>query len=377
MDKEIKLTKKIGQTISKQRAATNVKNAYDMVIFCHLRWDFVYQRPQHIISRLSKAYNILVVEEPILEGERNTYELVVIHPKLTILKPKVDAISEIKNIFEQMKLSQIEMAWFYSPAFVDLLPYLKLNTIIYDCMDELSQFKGASSKLRAQESFLIQEAQMVFTGGKSLYQAKLKQATNVHCFPSSVDVAHFKTATNSIAVPKDIAGIKGPIVGYIGVIDERIDLDLIENTALALSNVSFVIIGPIAKISDSELPRAENIYYLGMKNYKDLPGYLKAFDIAMMPFALNEATEFISPTKTLEYMAANKLIISTAITDVVRDYDHVVEIVDSSDDFIEAIISILTFKTRIPKSEYKTILEKTSWDATVQNMLTLIKQTTK
>lgn len=369
MDKKLKVKNNKTDKDTFESQAT-----YDMIVFCHLRWDFVYQRPQHIISRMSEQYKILVVEEPIHGGDKASYELEQINPNLSVLKPKVDSIAEIKDVLNLLNIHEIDTAWFYSPAFVDLIPYLKINTIIYDCMDELSQFKGASTELKAQEIFLIQEADLVFTGGKSLYEAKSKLTSNVHCFPSSVDVPHFNQASELITIPTDIKNIQKPIVGYIGVIDERIDLELIRETAKMLPEVSFVMVGPLAKIRDEDLPRAANIHYLGMKKYQELPGYLKAFDIAMMPFALNESTEFISPTKTLEYMAANKPIISTAITDVVRDYSHALDIISNSEEFSKAITSIITADKKHDPSYYKEILKKTSWDTTVKTMMHLLKE---
>lgn len=351
--------------------------SYDMIVFCHLRWDFVYQRPQHIISRMSEIYNILVVEEPLPPHADKSYELEKINPNLTILKPFVKSIAEIKDVLQVLKIKHIDFAWFYSPAFVDLIPYLKINTIIYDCMDELSQFKGASPELRAQEKFLIQEADLVFTGGKSLYEAKSKLTSEAHCFPSSVDVPHFNGAKDRLAIPEDLANIKPPIVGYIGVIDERIDLDLLNQTAQLMPEVSFVMIGPLAKISPDDLPQKPNIHYLGMKKYEQLPAYLKAFDIAMMPFALNESTQFISPTKTLEYMAANRPIISTAIKDVVRDYAKDVHIVSIAQEFSKAISAILSDGKTHDPLQYKKILENTSWDHTVEKMMALLKKNQK
>ena len=349
------------------------KSKYDMIVFCHLRWDFVYQRPQHIISRMSEQYKILVVEEPIHSDGQSSYELQEINPNLTILKPKVATIVDIRKVLSLLNIHEIEIVWFYSPAFVDLLPYLKIETIIYDCMDELSQFKGASLELRAQEKLLLQEADLVFTGGKSLYEAKSKLSSDAHCFPSSVDVPHFRKTNEITTLPEDIKNIQKPVVGYIGVIDERIDLLLLQETALLLPEVSFVMIGPLAKIRDEDLPRASNIHYLGMKTYKELPGYLKAFDIAMMPFALNESTEFISPTKTLEYMAADKPIISTAIKDVVRDYADALDVISNSEEFANAITTLLKAEHTHDSDRYKDILNRTSWDTTVRKMIQLLK----
>ncbi|HEX8270580.1 MAG TPA: glycosyltransferase [Flavobacterium sp.] len=360
-------------------SGSSERESYDMVVFCHLRWEFVYQRPQHIISRMSKEMKILLIEEPIHHNEedRNTGELVVVHDNLHILKPRTTSIKEIKNILPQYISSKnIQIGWFYSPSFVSLLPFFDFDTTVYDCMDELTLFKGAPIELLEQEKYLIANADIIFTGGKSLYESKKKLHKNVYCFPSSVDQEHFAKALNGVAIPEDIAGIPAPIVGYFGVIDERLDLDLLDQTAQMNPEVSFVMIGPLAKISDEDLPRQKNIHFLGMKSYTELPSYLKAFSVAMMPFALNDATKFISPTKTLEYIAAGKPIISTAIKDVVRDYDHCVSIVSTADEFSEAINTILQKPLNLSLSkDYKEILERTSWDNTASKMSLLISKT--
>tara|TARA_R110002020_G_scaffold85914_1_gene211597 strand:+ start:23831 stop:24952 length:1122 start_codon:yes stop_codon:yes gene_type:complete len=347
---------------------------YDIIVFSHLRWNFVYQRPQHILSRLSRYYNIIVIEEPIAIDGNGNYELENISTSLTIVRPKVESIAHIQHVLKELNLQSIDIVWFYSAAFVELIPYINANTMIYDCMDELSQFKGASQQLRVQEEFLIKKADLVFTGGKSLYETKSKLSPNVYCFPSSVDVAHFKQSSTYSKISLDLAAIPKPIVGYIGVIDERLNLNLIHETALALPKISFIMIGPLAKIDEGDLPRAHNIHYLGMKSYDDLPFYLKHIDISMMPFALNEATEFISPTKTLEYMAAGKPIISTPIKDVTRDYSQVIEIVTNAYEFSQAIIKISSSEIKINKSAYESILKQTSWDATTKKMLQLMKE---
>ena len=350
---------------------------YNMVVFCHLRWGFVYQRPQHLISRMSQHYKILFVEEPIgfeHPNEENEYLLDIINDNLHILKPKVRRIEDIKNVLKPLlKNCELEIGWFYSPSFSPLITNFVFDTIIYDCMDELSLFKGAPPQLITQEKFLMAEAHIVFTGGKSLYDSKKQCHSNVHCFASSVDRSHFEQALGEIEVPEDIKYIKKPVVGYFGVIDERINLGLLQETARLLPDVGFAMIGPLAKIGEEDLPREENIYYLGMKSYKELPNYLKAFDIAMMPFALNDATKFISPTKTLEYMAAGKPIISTAIKDVICEYGHCIPIIATAEEFAEKIEHIWRIHQEDHSVEYNDILEKTSWDATAYQMLTIIK----
>ena len=345
------------------------KAGYDLIVFCHLRWDFVYQRPQHIISRLSKLYKILVVEEPIGYEDENSAppEFREINPQLHILQPKINNIEDLGTYLKKLlKRKSYPIAWFYSASFVSVLDVFDFESVVYDCMDELSLFKGASKKLIEQENYLLSAADIVYTGGKSLYESKSQKHHNVYCFPSSVEVDHF--ANKEGLVPEDIAQIPAPIVGYYGVIDERIDLNLIKESAELLPDVSFVMIGPLCKIGEDDLPRANNIHYLGMKTYEELPRYLNVFDFAMMPFALNDSTKFISPTKTLEYMCAYKPIISTRIKDVERDYSDCINLIDNATDFVNAI--------KNPKEDFEEmyghILENTSWDKTAQKMNSLI-----
>lgn len=355
----------------------NQSQTYDMVVFCHLRWDFVYQRPQHIISRFATHSKILLIEEPWHREEEEGSRLNKVSDTLHILQPNVRSIEEIADILPQyISDANITTGWFYSAAFVPLLDHFKFDKVVYDCMDELSLFKGAPEKLIEQEKYLVANADIVFTGGKSLYESKSQLHNNVYCFPSSVDQAHFAKAQNGIALPEDIRNLSSPIVGYFGVIDERIDLELLRETAALKPDVTFVMIGPLAKIGDHELPRLNNIHYLGMKDYTELPGYLKAFTVAMMPFALNDATKYISPTKTLEYMAAGKPIISTAIRDVVRDYKSCVPIVANAEEFAAAIDQAITnYPDIFITHEYKLILQNTSWDNTAEKMNQLIKET--
>jgi glycosyltransferase involved in cell wall biosynthesis len=349
---------------------------YDMLVFCHLRWEFVYQRPQHLISRLSAGRRVLFIEEPIpfLQHEKNTAKIIEVRPNLHILQLRVESIAAIKNVLPQyISNKKIPVGWFYSAAFECLISEFSFGKIVYDCMDELSLFRGAPAELIEQEKKLLEKADIVFTGGKSLYESKSKMHTNVYCFPSSVDQEHFSKAMNGIAVPEDIAHIPQPIVGYYGVIDERIDLPLLHEVALNNPHVSFVMIGPLAKISDNDLPRANNIYYPGMKSYKELPGYLKAFRVAMMPFAMNDSTRYISPTKTLEYMAGNKPIISTPVHDVVRDYSHCVSIVENANSFTKALQEIIKTETTPQLDKhFDEVLKATSWDATAKKMNELL-----
>ena len=353
-------------------SAVPTGESYDLVVFCHLRWDFVYQRPQHLISRLSATYRVLFVEEPWRRPEQSGSPLRKVSDQLHVLQPNVDHIDQIPEVLaEHLPGGTTEIVWFYSPSFFNLLADLRCETVVYDCMDELSLFRGAPPALVQQEARLLRRADVVFTGGRSLYEAKKARNAAVYCFPSSVDQAHFSRAQEGLPVPADIAGVPTPVVGYFGVIDERIDLELLGGTADLLPQVQFVMIGPLAKLHPDDLPRRSNIHYLGMKDYGELPHYLQRFDVAMMPFALNDATKFISPTKTLEYMAAGRPIISTAIRDVVREYADTVAIVDSPASFRAAVERALAASSA---PDYQTILNNTSWDATAERMRSILEK---
>ena len=344
--------------------------SYDIVVFCHLRWEFVYQRPQHIVSRLAKHGRVLFIEEPIpfSPEEENTVRVIPVSDRITVWQPRVSHIGAIRNLFPAGKPVPAKIGWVYSPAFVEMLDLFSFEKIVYDCMDELSLFRGADPALARREKELLERADTVFTGGKSLYESKSRVHPNVHCFPSSVDRTHFGKALNGIPVPDDIR-MEGPVVGYYGVIDERIDMDLLARAAERMPSVNFVMVGPLAKISDNDMAKAPNIRYLGMKPYTVLPNYLKAFDVAMMPFALNDATRYISPTKTLEFMAAHNPIVSTPVYDVVRDYAHCIAIAADADAFCEAVDRLLEPGARETRTKhFDRILETTSWDHTVESM---------
>lgn len=364
---------------------SETKKSEDIVVFSHLRWEFVYQRPQHVLSRLAKDRKILFIEEPIAYDDANYGTARIITPieNVSILQPRLpweELIIHLPRIAQKrMAVMGMEpkVLWFYSASFSDLIDYFDHDMIVYDCMDELSAFKGAPSQLKSQERYLLKRADLVFTGGKSLYEEKSQYHSEVHCFPSSVDRAHFvKSLETKTQIPLDLALVGHPIVGFYGVIDERIDLQLLSAIARKMPEVTFVMIGPVVKIDETDLPQHKNLIYPGSQPYNKLPEYLKAVDIAMMPFALNESTKFISPTKTLEFMAALKPIISTPIRDVMREYSEVVRIVNGVDEF-EKAINYYVHEPKTAKISRKMrqqqILQNTAWSKTVESMKALIK----
>ncbi|TCQ17457.1 glycosyltransferase involved in cell wall biosynthesis [Rhizobium sp. PP-CC-3G-465] len=361
-----------------------------LVCFSHLRWDFVLQRPQHLMQRFSADRQVFFFEEYIPTDHHLAY--LEIHPfagtTVKAIRPRVPhwwsesereiALARLLDDLLALQGGRQPILWFYTPLMFAFARHVDAAAVVYDCMDELANFKFAPPQLKAMEQALLDRADVVFTGGNSLYEAKRDRHDNVHAFPSSVDAHHFRNARNGQASPPDQAGIKGPRLGFYGVIDERLDLALIRDIAAARPDWSFIFLGPVVKISQNDLPLAANIHYLGQKTYAELPAYLSGWDVAMMPFALNDATRFISPTKTPEYLAAGRPVVSTPITDVVRSYGDVpgVCIAGDSGSFVEACAAALAL-CQSPEPWLESVdalLARSSWDDTARKMRLLIEQ---
>lgn len=357
-----------------------------LLCFSHLRWNFVFQRPQHLMSRFVKTHEVIYWEEPNFHLDSQ--------PKLNIVKCEKTGVTVITPILpEGLTDQQLETAmralldklnlsnrsalirWYYTPMMLPFSNHLAASAVVYDCMDDLSAFRFAPPALLVREAELIESADLVFTGGKSLYEAKRDRHHAVHCFPSSVDVAHFKAARLHYNDPVDQVNIGFPRMGYYGVIDERIDLNLISELANARPDWNIVMIGPVVKISEDELPRQPNIHWLGGKSYDELPQYMAGWDVALMPFAINESTRFISPTKTPEYLAGGKVVVSTPITDVEAGYGLCprVCIAASPDGFIAACETALIYaKTGEGAKVADAMIASSSWDKTQSEMAGLI-----
>jgi len=360
----------------------------DLVCFSHLRWDFVYQRPQHLLSRCARKRRVFFVEEPIfgncsmrLEVREAESGVHVVVPHLPEgLRSEIAINAVMKEMTRQLFLAHginEYVFWYYTPMALSFTDHFTPVASVYDCMDELSAFKGADSQLPLLEKQLFRQVDLVFTGGQSLYEAKRGQHPAVYAFPSSIDASHFGKARTAVKDPEDQAHIPHPRLGFFGVIDERFDAELLDQVAAKRPDWQFVIIGPVVKIHPDTLPKHANIHYLGGKKYSELPEYLAGWDIALLLFARNESTRFISPTKTPEYLAAGKPVISTSIKDVVRPYGelNLVEISDTADELIRAAEKLLS---RSNRSEWLTrvdgFLENISWDKTWAQMSGLIDE---
>lgn len=330
-----------------------------LLVYSHLRWSFVFQRPQHLLSRLSGRWNVLFVEEPVHTPGEAFLEEREVDDGLRVLVPHtpVDAggfddaqhpvVQRLVDDYLARRRLAVDVAWVYTPLAQPLVKPLKPTCVVYDCMDELSAFKNAPAQLRQREAALMKSAQLVLTGGPSLYEARRHQHPQVVCLPSAVDGAHYAPggldATSVAAQEAErLQGhLPGPRLGFFGVIDERLDVGLVDRLAAAHPDWSIVMAGPVVKIDPASLPQRPNIHWLGMQPYGRLPYLLAGWDVALMPFALNESTRFISPTKTLEYMAGEKPVVSTPVRDVVSLYGEAVEVAEAGEAFVRACERVL------------------------------------
>jgi UDP-galactopyranose mutase len=358
----------------------------DLVCLSHLRWDFVYQRPQHLLSRFAKERRVFFVEEPIFEdgpmhldvSERECGVKVVVPrlPKGLVSEGALDSVQRgmIDRLFAEHSINTYFL-WYYTPMARAWTKHLQPAAVVYDCMDELSAFKGASHALKEREAELFKCADLVFTGGQSLYEAKRHLHENIFAFPSSIDAPHFAQARCVRDEAADQADIPHPRLGFFGVIDERLDIELLDAVAQARPDWHLVMVGPVVKIDPATLPRRDNIHYLGGKSYKELPSYLAGWDVALLPFARNESTRFISPTKTPEYLAAGCPVVSTSIRDVVRPYGEMglVHIADTPEEFVARIEDAMNEDAASRMREVDAFLSQTSWDRTWGRMAELIE----
>lgn len=359
----------------------------DLLCFSHLRWNFVYQRPQHLMSRFAKNARVFFFEEAVFDAPSQYNEIFedpetgvcVVTPHITHdAENRTEALRHLLQIFMASMRIKDHIAWYYTPLSLEFSDHLKPELTVYDCMDELSSFKFAPPAIKNWEQKLFAKADIVFTGGMHLYEAKKNFHSNIFGIPSGIDVDHFIKARKFVKDPDDQAGIPHPRIGFYGVVDERFNIELLRSVADKSADWHFIIIGPTAKIDPATLPQSRNIHFIGMRDYKDLPQYLAGWDVAMMPFELNEATKYISPTKTPEFLAAGKPVVSTSIHDVIHPYGDkkLVSIANTPDEFVAAIEQYLsTERSKHWLKEVDALLKTMLWDDIADRMRDLMNKT--
>jgi UDP-galactopyranose mutase len=376
------------------RPATARAERATILVLSHLRWSFVFQRPQHVLSRLAAQCDILFVEEPVCDAQAPRLSVTAVAPGVEVVTPHLADPATgfadvhfqplgrmLDELLAQRRVSS-PLVWFYTPMALPILKYLEPCGIVYDCMDDLASFRFAPPELIRREGRLLDLADVVLTGGPSLHAARKTRRPDAHCLPSAVDVAHFARARldaradEAAAAARMHEGIPGPRLGYMGVIDERLDLHLLDDLAWHRPDWSFMMVGPVVKVDPASLPNRPNIHWTGMAAYAALPYLLPHWDLALMPFALNEATRFISPTKTLEYLAGGLAVVSTPVPDVVSLYGHVVRVASGPDGFERAIEQELARPDANDPRHVEAVdalLRSSTWDAMVSRVAAAIQ----
>ena len=359
-----------------------------LVAFSHLRWGFVWQRPQHLLTRFAREMPVVVVEEPEyhLQGAdvrvRQDHGVTVVTPLLPRITEKYGFGNHVNGQISRLVESFVRpgtepILWYYTPMALGAEPAtVRPRLKVYDAMDDLASFRAAPPELRIREARLLSEVDLVFTGGPTLYRQRRDLHPSVHCFPSGVEAAHF-ASTGKASPPEGLAHQQRPILGYYGVIDERLDLDLLAEIADLRPDWTIALIGPVAKIDETTIPVRSNIVRFGKQAYDDLPAFLACFDVALMPFARNEATRAISPTKTLEYLAGGKPVVSTPIADVITLYGDAVQIAETGQEFIaatEAVLHRTSDADRQWRARAARLVAAHDWDCIASEMLTVMSR---
>ncbi|HUQ64144.1 MAG TPA: glycosyltransferase [Acidimicrobiales bacterium] len=351
----------------------------DLIVISHLRWAFVWQRPQHLISRLADGQPTWFVEEPITGDVDEPTLRTRQHGAVTQVWLEMpgaprhydfdDPAAEcyIDKLQELVGWQPARATWLYTPIAYEMARNLDPALVVYDVMDDLASFKDAPASLRRCQDRLLSEADVVFTGGRSLHRGVTDRRADAHCFPSGVESEHFAQALD--ARPAKTR----PVAGYVGVIDERLDPELLAGLAAALPDWDIHVVGPVAKIAPESLPLAPNLIYPGPAPYQDLPQVMAGFDVALMPFALNEGTRSISPTKTLEYLAAGLPVVSTKVPDVVTEYGDVVAFADQPETFAAACRDVLADDATERQRRVTPLLKRHHWDTIANRMSTVLE----
>ena len=364
----------------------------DLVVLSHLRWPWVWQRPHHLVSRLAAARSeagarTWFVEEPVTadvpaprlsteqrDGITRVWLTVPVEGPVQYLGFSDNGTRTygdlLRELLEQQSRPAAPDVWLYTPLALDVAEALSPGRLVYDVMDDLASFAAAPPGLRLRERRALAEADVVFTGGRSLHRSVLRQRPGgVHLFPSGVETAHYERSRTLRPVRRE-----RPVAGYVGVVDERLDLDLLRELAAALPDWTVRVVGPVAKIEASALPRADNLEYPGLVPYEDLPEVMAGFDVALMPFALNEATRSISPTKTLEYLAAGLPVVSTRVADVVADYDSVVHFADDGPAMAQACRQVLEHAQSERDRRLRPLQARQEWDWIAASMARILDE---
>ncbi|OJV99732.1 MAG: hypothetical protein BGO39_12310 [Chloroflexi bacterium 54-19] len=367
----------------------------DIVCISHLRWDFVWQRPQHLLASLSKYGRVLFVEEPVTRPG-------LIEPYLEVLPGhSAEDVTIVRLIQPTLKPGWIghgnpltqatytqllreylyeegfsrPVLWLYTPLGLDFIEAIPHSFLVYDVLESLAAAAETTPGLAEKEEKLLRQAGLVLARCTSLYEEKKLFNSRTHLLAGGVEAEYFAPAANlaQFTQPRELVGLKRPIIGFYGVIDDRLDLPLLAYIAQARPDWSLVVVGPISRIRQEDLPVAPNIFYPGMKGYDELPAYLAHFNVALIPYALNEATHYYSPNKALEYVAAHKPVVSTPLQDVLALYTPVVRVGRTPAEFVEQIEDALRESPEDRRAGEDRLLALYTWESLAEKAHRLLE----
>lgn len=357
-------------------------SACSVICFSHRRWNFVYDRPQHLMKRFGRMTQVYFVEEAVVGGTQPALEVTQVEDNVIRLVPRLreglredEAVAQQKELlarfFIDNDITQY-IFWYYTPMALAISDHFNPVLVVYDCMVDLSSYRFARREVGDRERDLLRRADLVFTVGHSLYEARKNRHPEVHVFPGSVDAEHFERGRLYVEDAIDQERIPRPRIGFFGVVDERMDFVLLEEVARRKPQWHFVMIGPVMRSSRNAVPKLPNIHWLGRKTYDELPEYASGWDLTMLPYAHNKVTRYVNPTKTAEYLASGKPVIATPVIDVLRQYGRtgLVQIAGTPEEFIRVATAELENPDRSDwMDQVDEWLSGQSWDKTFQRMM--------
>jgi glycosyltransferase involved in cell wall biosynthesis len=272
--------------------------------------------------------------------------------------------------------------WVYHPGYGNAVARIPHSLILYDCVDEYTafpEFRRCKDWIAERERSLCEVANVVSCTAPALYEAKRKLAPERTHFVHNVgDAEHFAKAMDpALPVPADIAGLPRPIIGFVGAVsDYKLNLEWLLQLSQARPNYSIVLIGPTG-VSDpstdvGKLSRQPNVHLLGHRAYAELPSYVKGFDLAVIPYRLNDYTQAVFPIKFFELLASGRPLVISPLP-AVKDYWHAAHVADSADAFIAACDAALRSDNEEAKQARLKLARENSWDSRVQKLLNLVE----
>lgn len=384
----------------------------NIICISSIDWDFIWQNHQEIMSRfVDNGNRVLFIENTGvrmpklrdlprlkrrfinwrkgLSGIRKERDGLYIYSPLLLPFPylwiarrlnKMLLNSILRRWVKSMNFSDSIM-WIYLPTgtTLDLLENLDNKLVIYYCVDNFSASSPTAKKIKRTEEKVIRKSDLIFTTSRGLYKRCIQYNNNVHLFTGGVNMNNYrKQEVGNDRLPEDISNLPQPIVGYVGGIHKWLDLELIEFLSEKYPQYSFVFIGPV-QTDITKLSQKKNIHFLGSKGYSELPKYIKAFDVGIIPYLITDYTRDVFPTKVNEYFALGKPVVSAALPEIkfinsTRTDQELILIGEDKNDFGQCISrAIQTDNQELRKSRIA-LGQENNWDNKIEQMSGLIDQ---